>query len=378
MPIDLTPFWQALEQNFPPGGTRVELSDLFGPDLVAPLEAAEILIPAGEATRYPCPSPGGLDCPRRVVEGFRDPGSYLAVCGNRERECDDVRLTASAIELLSVDPARLCRDLWPALLIGGRVEQVDGIPRTWHAGVLTPTAGVGHPVFLCVQTSDRAYALALDALRSRFSTNCAVLVPTRRFFGVDLSNRMNAAGVPVIPLAGLVDLDDERLISLVAHPEELFAGIGRTGGLSKPQEIVARAVVDGIWQQLDADAYRDLTASLDFHILADALARRAVHRFDGGIRKEVEKIRPSHFRVLLKAVLKDGSLYDPGAQPPVGIEESGKQVFQRARQQVDCKVPRGNDGQDWALFPSSREADGTHYRFRPAEGIRYALIFFPE
>ena len=70
-------FWRALERPYGLCGVTAELRRLIGPELpaVAPLLRP---LPVGSET-YPCPTPGGDGCPRRVV--MRGDGQLVALCG---------------------------------------------------------------------------------------------------------------------------------------------------------------------------------------------------------------------------------------------------------------------------------------------------------
>ena len=52
------------------------------------------------AGAYPCPSPGGDGCPRRIISEAN--GKYLAICGERPQRCESVSLTLLEIEILKL------------------------------------------------------------------------------------------------------------------------------------------------------------------------------------------------------------------------------------------------------------------------------------
>ena len=61
--IDLPPFWELLETNFPLAGPRCDLRKLLGRELVAALEAGGHISYLRVADTVACPHPGGSGCP---------------------------------------------------------------------------------------------------------------------------------------------------------------------------------------------------------------------------------------------------------------------------------------------------------------------------
>src|SRR5437879_2836656 len=111
----LTRFWRALDRPVGVCGVTAELHRLLGSDLrvVAPLLRA---LPVRSET-YPCSTPGGEGCPRRVV--VRDDGHAVAVCGCSPKECDPFPLKPEDVVVREFDPKRLCRLLAERLPVTG-------------------------------------------------------------------------------------------------------------------------------------------------------------------------------------------------------------------------------------------------------------------
>ena len=98
----LAQFWSDLEDHFPPAGVRLSLATRLGREDFELLSRLGVFVPRGVAQRYPCPRPGGEQCPRRVVD-MRD-GTYDAVCDNDPPECKDVcGLSAHDVEQIALD-----------------------------------------------------------------------------------------------------------------------------------------------------------------------------------------------------------------------------------------------------------------------------------
>ena len=90
--------WRATEPWLGSDTVAVEWEERFGVD-------ADVLCrhlrPTGEISEtYPCPRPGGKDCPRQV---HRRGGIYDAVCANLPAECERVRLEKTQLTVLSLD-----------------------------------------------------------------------------------------------------------------------------------------------------------------------------------------------------------------------------------------------------------------------------------
>ena len=76
-------FWRAVEDLPGCAESLLDWKDALADDFEA---ASFLLRKTGTlAARVGCPSPGGVDCPRRVVR--HGDGSIVAVCGNQPAEC---------------------------------------------------------------------------------------------------------------------------------------------------------------------------------------------------------------------------------------------------------------------------------------------------
>lgn len=368
--LDLSLFWELLETNFPLAGPRCDLREIIGPDLVAALEAGELLTYLRVADTVACPHPGGAGCPRQVIE--RPDGTFQAICGNVPPECDDLDLTLEDVEVLGVDPERLCQALRRPLCTGGKVEQVPGLRGVYRTGTFKRDPSTSHAVYFVVRCDARDYAEAFDALRSRQGgRSFAVLAPTDRFVSADTMRQMATLGIPIVPLRGLVDIDRTGELTTSDDPLRVLGGIGRrTQTTSGPP--VARVRTQDGWEDVDDAGYRRLVETAhEYEILADEKGRvvwRHGRREDG--------IRAGYFRMIRAAVEKTGH-FDPGVDGPDDDQDSGKQIFQRARKALDVKY-RADDGTtQWRLFKSLKFDKHTEYLFQPDPDCRFALIFLP-
>jgi len=368
--LDISLFWELLETNFPLAGPRCDLRERLGRDLVAALEAGGLLTYLRVADTVACPHPGGAGCPRQVIE--RPDGTFQAICGNVPPECDDVDLTLEDVEVLGVDPERLCQALRRPLCTGGKVEPIADLRSAYRTGTFKPDPSTRHAIHFVARCDPREYAAAFDALRSRQDgRSFAVLVPTDRFVSADTMRQMATLGIPIIQLRGMIEIDAAGELTTSDDPLRVLGGTGRrTRAASGPP--VARVRTQDGWQDLDEAEYRRLIETAqEYDILADEKARvvwKHGRREDG--------IRASYFRMVRAAVEKTGR-FDPGVDGPDDDQESDKQTFQRARKALDVKY-RADDGTtQWRLFKSLKFDKHTEYLFQPDPDCRFALIFLP-
>jgi len=272
----LTEFWELLETDFPLALPRRCLSERFGTELVARLERAGLLSFMGIAETYPCPHPGGTGCPRRVVH--LPDGRIEAVCGNNPPECEDIKLTARDIEILGVQPEKLCQAMQGALELGGRVEQLDGLPGAYRVGSYNSGPTSRRNVYLVVRCEPRGYAAAFHALRSRCDGESpGILVPTDRLLSEDAIQAMRRVGVPVTCLADVLDMDASGRLSALVPAEQLFAAA--TAG-----SLISHTEASSPGAGLDDDGWYTHSTLADHF----GLAREA-------LRKQLERWRKKHF-----------------------------------------------------------------------------------
>jgi len=374
--LDLTDFWEVLESNSPLGGARIDMEARLGADIVAVLERAQILSYVRQADAVSCPHPGGEGCPRHVVE--LEDGRLQAICGNDPAECADLDLTKRDIEVLTLEPERLCAALRSPLSLGGKVEPVADLRGTYRAGSFVPQPGVKRPIYFVSRCADRDYAEAFDALLGRAgSDSFAVLVPTDRYTGSNLTRQMATFGIPIIALQGLINIGENGHLTAAVPGPRMFGDVGRRHlpGPVAPTLIVARARTHDGWQDLDEAAYAQLIDNVaGYDLVADELSRRVWKRVEGHKRpKLAEDIQAGYFRIVHMAVEKVG-YFDPSVDGPDDLQ-SGKQIFQRARQVIDVK--HSAKPAKWRLFKSVNVDRHAEYQFQPDPDFRFALIFLP-
>ncbi len=376
--LDLSSFWEVLEESFPLAGPRAHLIGQLGAEVVNALEAGGLLSVIRVEDRYPCPRPGGDGCPRYLLRNAD--GTFLAVCGNDPPECEDLDLTEQDVTVLGLSPERLCQAMRAPLLFGGRIEQLRDLRHVYRAGGFKPLPGVSHVIYFVSCCSEVEYSETIDALRSRHDGGgFAVLVPTDRYVAADTRRQMGSLGIPIISLHGLLRLGTDGVLSTDVSVLDLFSAIGRRASLPAPgQRVYADALTHRGWEQLDEAGYRRLVDHADeYEIFADERTRTVWKREAG--RKAPGRrmgIRESYFHLIREAA-EAVARFDPIDDPRHEEQAAVKQTFQRARQVFDRKCRDEAGAASWRLFKSAKSEDRVVYLFRPDPDCKFALLFLP-
>lgn len=368
--IDLTGFWEELETNFPLAGPRKYLYESLGQNLVQLLEQSKLLsfIRIGET--YPCPHPGGTNCPRQIIH--QDNGTIVAICGNDPPECENLILTEKDIEVIGIEPEALCKALREPLLFGGKFEKLSSLDHVYTAGTYIPEPGIHHVIYFAVRSSPRGYAVVFEALRSiNAKDGFAVLIPTDRFVKGDTKRQMSSLGNQIIPLQGTVEIDFLGKLTSKIDPEDLLRKIGKC----QEKAFVEVRIREG-WKQLTEDEYsRLVNQSKKYDILADELTR-TVYKKEKGRASKRENIQAIFFKIIREALDNPGP-FDPTIASSMEDFSSAKQLFQRARKALDSKRKGADGRENWCLFKTVVSDKHAVYQFQPSPNIQFALIFLP-
>ena len=195
--------WPALEALPGLAAVTEEWKDRFGEDFDAGWELLRLTNRRAEA--YPCPSPGGVGCPRRVVEHGN--GKLVAVCSDRPKRCDKLVLTKQDIAIHELDVRKLCVGAAVAFGIEPTFDEITGLRHTNRVGDYQPKAGKRFPIFLTIQT-DRA-SLRDVAARLCTATEPAfiLLVPTLRLIDVAMTDLLGRQNSRFVVLADILEND---------------------------------------------------------------------------------------------------------------------------------------------------------------------------
>lgn len=234
-------FLLALEDR--PGGadSLFDWRDALGDQLDA---AAFLLRRTGAlARRVGCPSPGGADCPRRVIR--HADGSVAAVCGNQPADCDRLTLSLDDLAILELDWPKLADQLCRCLGMRCDFRAIDGIPRAWQVGWMDVAAGAAFRVVASLPAQEADLDRVTLHLVGRLPKS-ALLLPTRRQLSPKLLDTLLAGGCDVAVLDEIIEFSGPGQLSCAAAPQTLFA---RTWDASAPAE-----AADGRAWALPADA----------------------------------------------------------------------------------------------------------------------------
>jgi hypothetical protein len=239
-------FWQAVEDL--PGCAeslhdwKDTLGDNFG-------SASFLLRRTGRlAPRVACPSPGGIDCPRRVVR--HEDGSIAAVCGNHPAECHRLQLTLDDIAVLELDQPKLAEQLCTCVGIRLDLRKVEDTPRTWQIGHVDVAAGTAFPVHVTIPTEETELSRVAAKLVGRMHPT-TLLVPTRRHLSLATLDVLSQHASDAAVLEEIVDLGAPGQFACAASPRRIFPS---AWAATAPAEAVEGRVwilpADARWQQL--------------------------------------------------------------------------------------------------------------------------------
>jgi len=185
--------------------------------------AKPFLRPTGRrATAIDCHSPGDDDCPRGVIQS--PGGGFQAVCRSTFGRCETIDLTASDIDILKLDPARLRDALTAALALQGATTPISN-GRVISLGDYAVAAGVSAPVILAVPGA--MGLIGEDSLRSAGLTggHGIVLVPTAVSLPASIRERLIAQGHLLLSLIDVIAMDANATLKPVQPPELLLREI---------------------------------------------------------------------------------------------------------------------------------------------------------
>lgn len=196
-----TRLWQTLEALPGLAAPTSEWRDRLGAEFD---QIGKLLKPTGElADSVDCPSPGGVGCPRRVVD--HGGGRLVAVCGDSPRNCDDLPLTRTDIVIQRIDEAVLCQGIAGALGLSSPAAIGTGQPGIMHVGDFEPVAGRRFPVYLALQLEQEALEPLANRLWGVANTSFILLTPTRRSVDMGLAEKMAGWKSRAAVLADLLD-----------------------------------------------------------------------------------------------------------------------------------------------------------------------------
>lgn len=196
--------WPALEALPGLAAVAQEWKDRFGEDFDAGQELLRLTDRRAEA--YPCPSPGGVGCPRRVVDHGN--GRLVAVCGDRPKRCDKLILTKQDIAVHELDARKLCVAVAVAFGIEPVFDEIAGFRQTYRLGDYHPLAGKRFPIFLTIQTDRASLAGVATLLCGATESAFILLAPTLQLVDVAITDLLGRRRARLVALADLFERDD--------------------------------------------------------------------------------------------------------------------------------------------------------------------------
>jgi len=195
--------WPALEALPGLAAVAQEWRDRLGDDFDAGRRLLRLTNRRAEA--YPCPIPGGVGCPRRIVDHGN--GRFVAVCSDHPKRCDRLVLTKQDIAVHKLDARKLCAGAAVAFGVDPAFDEIAGLRHTYRVGDYHPVAGKRFPIYLTIQ-ADRA------SLRDVVARLCAatepaflLLVPTLQLVDVAMMDQLARQQARFVALADLFEKD---------------------------------------------------------------------------------------------------------------------------------------------------------------------------
>ncbi|MBF0339493.1 MAG: hypothetical protein HQL95_00850 [Magnetococcales bacterium] len=177
---------------------------------------------AHRAESYPCPSPGGTGCPRRIVDLGRD--RIVAVCSDEGgRNCDDVSLQPEDLVVYELHRQGLAIRVANALGIKPEFAPVDGVRETFRVGDFHPIAGKRFPVYLLLAFDDGQRMNAVAHLCRTTPVPFILLAPTQHAIPPHAFELLREHRASFHPLADLLVADGHNQLTSSAISRDVMA-----------------------------------------------------------------------------------------------------------------------------------------------------------
>ncbi len=200
----LCKLWPALEALPGLAAVTEEWKDRLGEDFDASRELLRLTNRRAEA--YPCPSPGGVGCPRQIVDHGN--GKIVAVCGDQPKRCDKLVLTKQDIAIYELDTRKLGAAIAVAFGIDPDFNEIAGFQQTYRVGDYHPQAGKRFPLFLTIQSDPASFRDVATRLCSTTRTAFILVGPTTTFSDLATTDLLGRQQARSAALADLFEIDD--------------------------------------------------------------------------------------------------------------------------------------------------------------------------
>ncbi len=206
----LNRFWRSLEIFL----SQATVTDEWRMCLGSEFEAAIRFLRATNqlATYYPRSHPFDplrVRSPWRVIS--HGPDHHVGICPDGGLK---IQLTTEQLIIYELNQALLARQLAEALGLAWEAAQVDGVPRTYRIGTLTPTAGFRFPVYLTIPQTTSEFRRAVDGLSALQADPFLLMAPTRSRCEPAAEAVLERNGGDFIPLVEALTLDETGTLQL--------------------------------------------------------------------------------------------------------------------------------------------------------------------
>lgn len=200
--------WPALEVLPGLAAVTEEWKDRFGEDFDAGRELLRLTNRRAKA--YPCPSPGGVGCPRHVVD--HGDGGIVAVCGDDPKRCDRLILTKRDIVIHELDARKLCVAAAVAFGIDPAFDEITGLRQTYRVGDYHPEAGKRFPVFLTIPVDHGLLRDVAARLCAATEPAFILLVPTLQFVDMAMTELLGRQQARFVALADILEKAEKGVL----------------------------------------------------------------------------------------------------------------------------------------------------------------------
>jgi len=155
------------------------------------------------SSAYPCPSPGGDGCPRRVCK--LPGGKWVAVCGDSPERCDEVNIEREDTRVYQLNLKRLGSLLAERLKSFGvniDVQVVDPLIQLVRIGYYAPRGSIRFSVFFHLPIYDGDIPKALNNL-SQTACGFILLLPTLDLIRTDQASGLRSQRSVAVGVNGL-------------------------------------------------------------------------------------------------------------------------------------------------------------------------------
>ncbi|MBZ0272974.1 hypothetical protein K8I61_13125 [bacterium] len=374
----LTRFWRLLQ-------SRSDLGDVeavWRRDLREEWDAVRSFFKPTDslAKSYPCPSPGDVNCPRRIVQHEHD--RFAAFCGQSPPECDTLQLTRKDVIIHKFDVATFAKHLASQLQFSVRPSRDDSFWHLWRVGSYVPIANQAFPVFLSLAPDEEQFLRALDFLLADQTTPFILMTPSSEYLDDQHERMLNNHRSRLLPLNESIVWNGETLVASAPPADllEVFRKRALHGGVVEPGHVAklfSHEGCNGITKQ-EMDEILGLRKS-GYDLIVDGIRQEIW--YPKLKRKQPEKFRAMYHLKVLRELVERGAALLPeqfntlshiARGSSTDPDKAMAEQVQRTRSAIDPESKKP----DYLYIKTVKVDDAsTAYHFSPEPGLKYALIF---